>query len=242
MTEKFDKKEFQRRLQKIEALIHTIESAADQNMRASAVELMQSLMELHGAGIERMMEIAYESGAPGGEIIDRLARDDLVESLLLLYGLHPLDIETRVTQALDKVRPYLRSHGGNVELIKIADGAVRLRLDGSCNGCASSAMTLKLAIEEAIYEFAPDVAALEVEGVVAQPAPSGLVQLGRAPGRNGSVADGYGWEDVNNLAAAPNGVVQNIEVSGHSVLFCRLGETLYAYNDVLRANDERRQA
>lgn len=231
MTEKFDKKEFQQRLQKIEALVHTIESAADPNVRASAVELMQSLMELHGAGIERMMEIAFESGAAGGEIIDRFADDDLVASLLLLYDLHPLDIEARVMQALDKVRPYLRSHGGNVELIGIADGAVRLRLVGSCHGCASSAMTLKLAIEEAIYELAPDVAALDVEGVVAQPPPSGLVQLERAPGKNGASVDGNGWEAVSGLAAVTNGAARSIEVSGYSVLFCRLGETLYAYSD-----------
>jgi Fe-S cluster biogenesis protein NfuA/nitrite reductase/ring-hydroxylating ferredoxin subunit len=231
MPDKLDKKEFQQRLQKIEALVQTIESAADPNVRASAVELMQSLMELHGAGIERMMEIVFGNGAAGGEIIDRFAGDDLVASLLLLYGLHPLDIETRVMQALDKVRPYLRSHGGNVELIGIADGAARLRLVGSCHGCASSAMTLKLAIEEAIYELAPDVAALEVEGVVAQPPPSGLVQLERAPGRNGSSADGNGWEEVNGLAAVANGAARSIEVSGHSVLFCRLGETFYAYSD-----------
>jgi Fe-S cluster biogenesis protein NfuA/nitrite reductase/ring-hydroxylating ferredoxin subunit len=231
MTEKFNKKEFQQRLQKIEALVHTIESAADPNVRASAVELTQSLMELHGAGIERMMEIAFESGAAGVEIIDRFADDDLVASLLLLYDLHPLDIEARVGQALDKVRPYLRSHGGNVELIGIADGAVRLRLVGSCHGCASSTMTLKLAIEEAIYEFAPDVAALDVEGVVAQSPPSGLVQLERAPGKNGAAVDGNGWEEVSGLAMVTNGAARSIEVSGQSVIFCRLGETLYAYSD-----------
>jgi len=227
-----DKKEFQQRLQKIEGLVRAIESAADPNVRASAVELMQSLMELHGAGIERMMEVVFDAGAAGDEIIDRLADDDLVASLLLLYGLHPLDVETRVKQALDKVRPYLRSHGGNVELLGIADGEARLQLVGSCNGCASSAMTLKLAIEEAIYEAAPDVTALEVEGVVAQPAPPGLVQLEKAPGRNGSaVGDGNGWEDVSGLAAMASGAVRAIEVSGRPVLFCRLGETFYAYGD-----------
>lgn len=180
-----DKKVFQHKLQKIEELVRAIESAADPNVRASAVELMQSLMDLHGAGIERMMEIVFESGANGGEIIDRFADDDLAASLLLLHDLHPQDIETRVMQALDKVRPYLRSHGGNVELIGFHDGIVRLRLEGSCHGCASSAMTLKLAIEEAVYEAAPDLIAMEVEGVVEQPPPpAGLVQLGKLPGKN----------------------------------------------------------
>ena len=91
-------------------------------------------------------------------------------SLLLLHGLHPLDLEARVRQALEQVRPYLRTHGGDVELLGVDDGVVRLRMQGSCHGCPSSAVTLKHTIEEAIYDAAPDVAAIEVEGVVEPPA------------------------------------------------------------------------
>jgi hypothetical protein len=75
------------------------------------VELVQSLMELHGTGIGRMMEIVAESGESGLDVIDGFGRDELVGGLLLLYGLHPIPLETRVRQALDKVRPYLQSHG-----------------------------------------------------------------------------------------------------------------------------------
>lgn len=181
-----NKKDFQQRLRKIESLVRTIESSADPNVRASVIELMQSLMDWHGGGFERMMEIVFDSGPDGSRIIDRFAEDELVESLLLLYGLHPDDLETRVMRALDKVRPYLKSHGGNVELLGITDGLLRLRLQGSCNGCASSAMTLKQAIEEAIYEVAPDVVGLEVEGVVNQIQPSGLVQLQKSSNGNGA--------------------------------------------------------
>jgi Fe-S cluster biogenesis protein NfuA len=111
-------------------------------------------------------------------MIARVARDDVVASLLLLYGLHPVDLEMRVRQSLDKVRPYLKSHGGNVELAGIDDGIVRLKLQGSCNGCPSSTMTLKNAIEEAIYEMAPDIAGLAVEGVVEPTSASGFVPIG----------------------------------------------------------------
>ncbi len=86
-------------------------------------------------------------------------------------GFIRLDLETRVRQALDKVRPLLRSHGGNVELLDLSGGVVRLRMLGSCDGCPSSAMTLKHAIEAAIYEKAPDVTAIEVD----QPATNGHV-------------------------------------------------------------------
>ncbi|MDQ3258967.1 MAG: NifU family protein [Acidobacteriota bacterium] len=171
--------ESQQIIQRIEELTRKVEAMSDPEARANAVELLQSLMEFHGAGIERMMEITAQTGAAGRSVINDFARDELVGGMLLLYGLHPVAIEERVMQALDKVRPYLHSHGGNVEVLGIEDGVVRLRLQGSCKSCPSSAMTLKLAIEEAIYEAAPDVMAIEAEGVLEPPAPTGFVPLGR---------------------------------------------------------------
>ena len=179
-----EEKEFQQRIQKIEALVHKIESLVDPAARASALELFQLVMDLHGASVERMMNIVFEAGEPGQAIIDNLGRDDLVGSLLLLYGLHPLDLETRVIQALDRLRPHLRSQGGAVELLGIQDGVVRLRLEQSANGCGSSAQSLRVALEEAIYDAAPDITGLEVEGGVAQAFSSGLVQLARSSSKS----------------------------------------------------------
>ena len=179
----------------------------------------------------------------GYAVFDRFAEDDLVGSLLLLYGLHPHPIETRITQALDKVRPYLDSHGGNVELLGVADGVVRLRMQGSCKSCPSSAMTLKLAIEEAIYAAAPDVVTIEAEGVELPPtvSKSGFVQIGKAPnnlpGNEKSNGNGNGhpdknaWQDVNQLASLAHNSVQLMNVSGRPVIFCRLGEAFYAYGN-----------
>jgi Fe-S cluster biogenesis protein NfuA len=166
--------DIQRRLQRIEELVHTLEACVDSGVSSSAVELMRSLMELHGAGIERILEIAFESGSHGREIIDRFAVDDLVAQLLLLYDLHPQGLETRTNRALEDVRPHLHSHGGNVELLGVVDGVIKLRLHGNCNGCPSSAETLQHLIEQAIYEAAPDAKAIEVEGSQTN---GGLVQL-----------------------------------------------------------------
>jgi Fe-S cluster biogenesis protein NfuA/nitrite reductase/ring-hydroxylating ferredoxin subunit len=229
--------ESQQLIQRIDELVRQIETMADPEARAVAVELLQSLMELHGAGIDRMMEIAAQTGEAGRAIIDGFARDELVRGLLLLYGLHPVDLVTRVTQALDKVRPYLHSHGGNVETLGIEDGVVRLRLQGSCKSCPSSAMTLKLAIEEAIYEAAPDVVAIEAEGVL-EPLPvaaSGLVTLKGLPGKDEApppASNGHGWEEVSGLATLAQGSMRTIEVGGRSLLFCRLDETFYAYRSL----------
>lgn len=227
-------------MEQIEGLVRRVENLPDPEARASALALMQALMEFHGAGIERLMEIVADSGEPVAAIFDKFAADDLVGSLLLLYGQHPLALETRVTRALDKVRPYLDSHGGNVELIGIADGVVRLRMQGSCKSCPSSAMTLKLAIEEAIYVAAPDVVAIEAEGVTQQPAATGFVQIGESTRKgNGAVAHnsngngngGASWEEVSGLSTLGTSTVRLLEVRGRSVLFCRLGESFYAYGN-----------
>ncbi len=136
-------------------------------VRAQTKEIIQGILDLHGAGLEKILEHLAGTGDAGLIVIDSLAQDDLVGSLLLLYGLHPLDLETRVRQALEKARPGLHSHGGNVELLGVDGGVVRLRMQGSCNGCPSSAVTLKSTIEEAIYEKAPDVVAIELEEAAA---------------------------------------------------------------------------
>ena len=223
-------------MDQIEGLIRKIESLPDPAARTSAVALVQALMEFHGAGLDRMMEIVSDTGKVGEAMFDNFAADPLVSGLLLLYGLHPLPIEARVAQALDKVRPYLDSHGGSVKLVEITDGVVRLQMQGSCKSCPSSSLTLKLAIEEAIYAAAPDVVSIEAEGVaedVSQAHQSGFVQIGKNQGNGGGVASitSNGWKDVSGLQSLPQSSVQMMDVGGRSILFCRLGESLYAYDN-----------
>jgi Fe-S cluster biogenesis protein NfuA/nitrite reductase/ring-hydroxylating ferredoxin subunit len=232
-------KEVQSQLQSIEALVNRIENVADPALKATAKELVQSLMELHGAGIERILEIVHQDPASGSSIIEALVRDDHVRSLLLIYGLHPDSLETRVMQALEKTRPYLKSHGGNVNLVSVDDsGTVTLRLEGNCHGCPSSSATLKLAVEEAIYEAAPDVSAILVQGEIQEvPATTlGFVPLSQLSGNSNvreskTDRDQVGWEEVFGLDAIASGTLRREEVGGRDILFCRLEETLYAYNN-----------
>ncbi|HEY2380868.1 MAG TPA: NifU family protein [Terriglobia bacterium] len=153
------------RIRKIDELIAQIQAAPDPQIRDAALQLVQILMDFHAAGIDRMMELTSDAGDAGWRLIDQLGSDELVANMLLLHGLHPLDLDTRVRDALDRVRPDLQSHGGDVELLEIAGGIVRLNLLGSCDGCPSSAVTLKTAIEKAIYETAPDVISVECDTV-----------------------------------------------------------------------------
>jgi Fe-S cluster biogenesis protein NfuA len=152
-----------KRMERMDSLLRTLEQFPDGTVRMQIKEIVQSILDLHGTGIERMLDRIVESRESGQSLIDLLAGDDMIGSLLLLYGLHPLDIESRVRQALDKVGPQLREHDGSAELVEVTHGAVRLRMNGGCDSCSSSAQTLKLAVEEAIYEKAPEVASIEIE-------------------------------------------------------------------------------
>lgn len=222
MASRKENQTFEERLERIEALVETIQTAAvNPALRTSAEELVETLLELHGSGLERMLDVAYE--AAGQPLIDTLAEDDLVGSLLLLHGLHPMPLEARVQQALEKVRPYLQSHNGDVEVLGIRDGVVQLRLRGNCEGCPASALTLKLAVEEAIYEAAPDVIA--IESVQGKEAPT--------PAVNGAALAGAGsqWHEVGDFSRLEAGTLQAERVAGQSVLFCRLNGQLYAYGN-----------
>jgi len=163
MTSTPDAKEFQSRLQHLDALLKEAQQMSDPNARTRMQQIVSAILDLHEAGMQRLLKHIEGAGNAGVDIVDACVKDPMVSGLLLLHGLHPQDVEERVAQALEEVRPYLRSHGGNVELVDVHDGVVRLRLEGSCHHCSSSAATMEQTIEEAIYGKAPEVVAVEVE-------------------------------------------------------------------------------
>jgi Fe-S cluster biogenesis protein NfuA len=157
--------------ERIEELLGRIRSAGDPATAEVAEEVVRLVVELYGAGLERTVELA------GPEVLERLVEDELVASLLVLHGLHPKDTSTRVVEALDQVRPYLGSHAGGVELLGVdPEGVVHLRLEGSCDGCPSSTQTVRLAIERAIEEAAPEVTRIEVDNLAQARGPQ-LLQI-----------------------------------------------------------------
>jgi Fe-S cluster biogenesis protein NfuA len=162
MTE--TKHDFNRRSERIEELVHRIEGSGDLATRAVAQELLQCVIELHGAALDRILSLV-ETLPQSGSAFDSMAQDELISGVLSLHGLHPIALEDRVATALENVRPYLHSHGGEVELQCIEGGVVRLRLRAASGGCASSAETMKHTVEDAIYNSAPEVSAVIAEHV-----------------------------------------------------------------------------
>ena len=165
-------------LGRVQRLGERVGGLADEHARALAEELVDAVVEMYGDGLRRIVDALERAGEPGAAIREQLAADGSVASLLLIHDLYPVDLPTRVAEALDTVRPYMESHGGDVELLGVHDGVARLRLQGSCDGCAASRSTLERAIKRALDEHAPDLAGLEVAGLEAQhPPPSSGCEL-----------------------------------------------------------------
>jgi Fe-S cluster biogenesis protein NfuA/nitrite reductase/ring-hydroxylating ferredoxin subunit len=242
----------QRLVADVERLLEEVESLPDPVAREKSTEVVAALLELYGTGLERIVEeiAARDDGA----LAEALAADELVAHLLLLHGLHPVPLEGRVMQALGEVRPYLESHGGNVELLAVEGPAVHLRLEGSCSGCPSSAMTLKLAIENAIRKAAP-----EIEEVIARdpatapagPAAASLLQIEVMPADGASppmasaasgasppmtvAAPGGEWAMAGGLPELSGGGLVVKPVGGQPILFLKLEHRFYGYRPLCPA-------
>jgi len=168
--------EFRQRVQDLGKLVAELEQMPDSALKVATGELVHLLMDVHGTGIERMMEIVFDSEAGGPETIDKLGADPIVRSLLLLYSLHPENLETRVQKSLDVLRPRLRKLDYGVELISVEGGAVRLRVVSSGHACGSTTENVRSMVEEGVYEYAPDVTSLVIAGLE-EPPSSGFVTL-----------------------------------------------------------------
>jgi Fe-S cluster biogenesis protein NfuA len=149
----------------IDRLLDELRASTPPWIWARIEELVARMMRLERVGLERLLGI-LTGGAPlGEELRGRSCADELAAGLLLLHGLHPLSTRERIEQALVSVRPYLSSHAGGVELVDLDGPTVRLRLIGRCQGCPSSRTTVSTAIEQAIFQAAPEVSEVLVEGL-----------------------------------------------------------------------------
>ena len=217
---------------RVEELLDALRSGTFSGAAPAAEELVRLLVGLYGDGLSHIVAALRDQGEPGVAMLRQLAEDPLVESLLLLHDLHPLDVDARIQRALDRVRPYLGSHAGGVEYLGVRDGVALLRLEGSCHGCPSSTVTVQLAIEGAVADAAPEVTKVVVEGMTAPPAPA-LLQIGRRPGSETN--EDHPERDatwVTLPAIGPPSARPVLATAGDvAVLVCSVRGTLYAYRD-----------
>jgi Fe-S cluster biogenesis protein NfuA/nitrite reductase/ring-hydroxylating ferredoxin subunit len=194
---------------RVQALTEQAEALADPSARETADALAGAIVQLYGEGLERIF------AALEPEVRARLAEDGVVASLMLMHGLYPVPLEQRVQEALDSVRPYMESHGGDVDLLGVEDGIARLRMQGSCSGCGASQATLELAIERALEAEAPDLLGLDVEGVIAAP-------------RRPEPAPDAEWVELGGLEGLERG---RLVAAGRGLVVANVAGTLLAYRD-----------
>ena len=164
---------------------------------------------LYGSGLERMLLLVKDLGPEGQKAYDKLINDNIVRGLLLIHGLHPLSLDIRLRQALDKVRPYMESHGGNVEVLSLENDFARLRLQGSCKSCPSSSVTMELAVRQAIEEACPDLQGFEVERRRLRP---------RHGGRRTSLTPRPTWTLIENAAQLHDGGLMQVHAAARRPL------------------------
>jgi Fe-S cluster biogenesis protein NfuA/nitrite reductase/ring-hydroxylating ferredoxin subunit len=213
--------------ERIQALLDA-SSSGGAVARERAEQLVREVTDLYGAVLERMMNVALTSDP---DIADRFAADDLVASLLLVHGLHPHSVERRVSDALDSVRPYLGSHGGDVSLLGVDDGVVRIQFQGSCKSCPSSSVTLELAVEDAVRAAAPEISSIEVVALeqnsnASMISPESLMRRMHTNGHRSTA-----WQPVPELTELADGEVGGFRVAGITALACRVGADVFAYRD-----------
>ncbi len=220
-------------LDRVQQLSAAVDQLPDAKARELVQELVSAVIAMYGDGLERIMA-AIAGSEDAAAILDVLAADGAVGSLLLIHDLYPRPLEERVREALDTVRPYMESHGGNVELVTLQDGVARLVLEGSCNGCTASRATLELAIKQALEEHAPDLAGLEVEGVTEPPAGGfelPVVHAAAEPPPLSIEAPPAGWVALAGADGLPSGAMRAVSAAGVDLVVARVNGDLLAYRD-----------
>ncbi|MCW3028973.1 MAG: nitrogen-fixing NifU domain protein [Solirubrobacterales bacterium] len=235
-------------LLRVQELQAKLDSAGDPATRDLAEELVSAVVQMYGAGLERIVGSLLDSGEEGVRLAAALAEEELVAALLLIHDLHPVPLARRVEGALEQVRPYMESHGGDVELLSLEEGVARISLRGSCSDCAASAVTLELAIKQALEEAAPDLEGLEVEGMAPAPmgpslplADGGSMEAPRgggvelpmvmspSPARTDARASTPSWFEVDHLDLVPVGALVGAKVGDAALVVANVDGTLLAY-------------
>jgi hypothetical protein len=150
--------------ERIETLVRELSSLSDPIVRQNAEEIIRLLTEMYGVALARICQILNRD-EPSRRIFESVCQDDVVASLLILHGLHPQDVETRIGHALERVRPELDLHGGTVKLVAVRDSIAYLRVEGDGDCGSRLSPTAEIKLTQAIKESAAEIHRIELEGI-----------------------------------------------------------------------------
>ena len=158
-------------------------------------ETLESLNAIHRAGLTAIVR-ALRADPRGKELLFELVDDAAVRMILSMHGIiRAADPMTVARRVLETIRPGIKSHGGDVELVRIEDGVAYVRLSGACNGCSMAGVTMRDGVEKALVEGVAEVTSVEV--LPNEPAGPELLQITKIePGGGGDAAPAMaeaGW-------------------------------------------------
>lgn len=193
-----------------------------ENARSRALELKEAIEAFHRHALRQLVR-SLRATEPGTELLLKAVEDPAVYALFLMHGIIKPNLFTRVAAALEEVRPYMRSHGGDVELVKVEDATVYVRLHGACSGCSLSTRTLQEGVEEAVKARVPEIQRVEV---VADEGVSGFIPLHEV----GNLAQS-GWLEGPPLEVLEDGRPLRFQKEGQDVLLVRVGTKIMAFRN-----------
>ncbi|MDX1882167.1 NifU family protein [Mycolicibacterium sp. 120270] len=217
--------ELARRVDDAVAALDTLDPSA----RAVAEELKSAIEAIHRAGLVTIVRRMRADDAARPVLFD-LVDDSVVHLLLSLHEIVRPDPMTLANRALEAVRPQLQGHGGDVTLVRLDEGIAFVRLQGACNGCSMSSVTLRNLVEQALVENVPSITGVEV--VPNEPEPT-LISPDSLFTARPSTEEG--WADGGHADDVPDGEIKVVEVASASsarqvsVLLINLDHRLTAY-------------
>ena len=173
----------------------------DPDARRAATDLKDAVEAFHRPALVHLVRTLRADPA-GKELLFQLVDEPSVRAVFALHGIIRADPLTRANQALDRVRPYLQSHGGDVELVAIEGSIATVRLHGACNGCSMSAQTLREGVERALVEEVDEIEGIEVEEDAPTTAFIPLGSVGRRPAADAGWVAGPAVSGIDNGAMA----------------------------------------
>jgi Fe-S cluster biogenesis protein NfuA/nitrite reductase/ring-hydroxylating ferredoxin subunit len=246
--------EFQAAGQQLDALVQAFEALPFPEVREMAFDMLQAVDRVHREALWRLVAFFHAHGQ--GDLLDHAAQDPIIRTLLQLYDLVPSEERAQVEAALDLVRPYMQSHGGEIEVLHVEDGVVHVRLSGACHGCAGSTITLQRGVEAALREGFPGFRTLEVHEPVAEAVPAvspgitkgrldviPLTPVGREPSSSPATASTPSgqapsppayqlrrpvFKPIAYVTDVPTGAMRAFDVDGARVLVANVAGEFYA--------------
>lgn len=208
--------------ERVDKALAKVEALEDENAKMHALGLKTAIEDFHKLAVTRIVQ-KLKTDERGKELLFDLVDEPSVYALFQLHGIVKQDINVRITQVLDAIRPYMQSHGGDVEYVRFEDATVFVRLIGSCNGCSQSAVTLREGVEESLINNIAEVKRVEV--LPNEPAPA-LVQI-----ESLSASRSNGWIETLEVTSVPSGKMKCFQTENTNILIINIDNRFSAYRN-----------